>query len=117
MGWKNVHTVLEVWHKGIRQGQDYAEMHYYITSVAATPKEYLAMVRLHWQVENNCHRVKDVGFGEDETPTAHHNANRTLAILRDVGMNIFRLNGYTSIKYGIEKFTNRVKELIELLRT
>jgi predicted transposase YbfD/YdcC len=77
----------------------------------------LAAVRLHWQVENNCHWVKDVRFEEDTTATTHHDANRTLAILRDVVMNIFRLNRHFSMKYAIEKFTNLVKELFELTRT
>jgi predicted transposase YbfD/YdcC len=116
-GWNNVRAVLEVWNTGIRDGQEYAELHYYITSVVAAPQVYLAMVRLHWQVENNCHRAKDVVFLEDHTPTPDHNANRTLAILRDFAVNVFRLHGHASLKYAIEHFTNLVKELYELLRT
>jgi hypothetical protein len=37
--------------------------------------------------------------------------------LRDIVMNTFRLHGFFSMKYAIEKFSNLVKELYEFTRT
>jgi hypothetical protein len=83
LGWNATQTILEVRHFGTRQGKAYDEYHWHIASFQAPAEEMLAAVRLHWQVENNCHWVKDVQLDEDTTATAHHGANRTLAILRD----------------------------------
>jgi predicted transposase YbfD/YdcC len=117
LGWEATTTIVEIHHFGTRKAVEYDELHWYIASFHATAEEMLKAVRLHWQVENNCHWVKDVQFKEDATPTSHHDANRTLAILRDIVMNVFRLNGFFSMKHAIEKFANLVKELYELLRT
>lgn len=117
LGWKTTKTIVEIRHFGTRKGAAYSEVHYYIASFHASAEGMLKAIRLHWQVEHNCHWVKDVQLNEDATPTSHQNANRTLAILRDIMMNVFRLNGFFSMKYAMEKFTNLVKELYELTRT
>jgi predicted transposase YbfD/YdcC len=117
LGWNATTTIVEIRHFGRRQGKAYDEVHRYIASFQAPAEQMLKAVRLHWQVENNCHWVKDVQLKEDRTPSSHHHANRTLAILRNIVMNVFRLNGFFSIKYAIEKFTNLVKELYQLIRT
>ncbi len=117
LGWNGVRTILRVQRWGKRGGQQYHEVHWYIASIEATAEVFLKIVRLHWQVENNCHWVKDVVFGEDTTPTPDPNANRVFALLRNIVINLYRRHGHYSMKYAIEQFTNLVKELYELFRT
>jgi predicted transposase YbfD/YdcC len=115
--WRGVQTILKVERWGVRNGQEYARTHWFITSFKAMPSVHAQIVRLHWEVENNAHRTKDVAFQEDATNTAHHNVNTFLALVRNIALNIYRNHGYHSITYAIERFTNLIKELFELIRT
>lgn len=115
--WCCLTSILRVERWGSRQGVAYSHTHWYISSAEASAAEFLYCVRAHWSVENKCHWVKDVSMGEDKTPTNDASANTTLALIRNIVINIFRLNGFSSIKEAIEHYTNYVKELFEMLRT
>jgi hypothetical protein len=50
----------------------------------------LGAVRAHWGIENQCHWVLDVVFGEDASRTRLQNADDNLALLRKIALNLIR---------------------------
>ena len=43
---------------------------FYISSLDSLAKEFQAMIRGHWSIENQCHWVLDALFREDHNPTS-----------------------------------------------
>jgi predicted transposase YbfD/YdcC len=115
--WAGVQTIIKLERWGIRKGKEYSHVHWFMTSVKAMPDILATIIRLHWELENNGHWVKDVIFEEDKTPTKNSTANAVLALLRNMVINVYRRSGHYSITHAIERFTNIIKELFELLRT
>ena len=65
-------------------------------------------------IENRLHWVKDVCMNEDKAKTISGMAAENISILRNIVINIFRTNGYDSIKYATEICSNNLKLLIML---
>ena len=68
------------------------EQRYFVTSIPAgilARKEELALVRMHWSVENGCHWTMDVILGEDDAQPCQANraAIETVSWLRIIGYN------------------------------
>lgn len=89
---------------------------YYISSLKSNDARLFATgIRGHWSIENNLHWVKDVILKED---TTHHKtgyASRNMSILRNVAINIFRKNEYSSTKHATLFFASNVKELLKII--
>ncbi len=71
------------------------EQRYFVTSIPAetlTRDQELALVRLHWAIENNCHWTLDVMLGEDDAqPCQATKASiETVSWLRIIGYNAVR---------------------------
>jgi predicted transposase YbfD/YdcC len=66
------------------------ETRYFISSKAATAKQLLAAVRLHWGIENQLHWVLDMSFGEDQSRIRKDNAPTNVAIIRHAALNMIR---------------------------
>ena len=69
-----------------------AEQRYFVTSIptgALSRDEELALVRMHWAIENGCHWTMDVMLGEDEGhPCQASRASiETVSWLRLIGYN------------------------------
>lgn len=61
---------------------------YFIASRHFTPKQALAIVREHWQIENNLHWILDVHLGEDLSRARKDNAPANTALLKRFARNI-----------------------------
>ncbi len=59
-------------------------------------------VRQHWGIENRVHYVRDTTWREDANHAYAGNGPRTLAILRNLALILFRLHGVTKIKETTE---------------
>jgi predicted transposase YbfD/YdcC len=65
------------------------EVHYYLCSLKGMSVEQVAQyIREHWAVENRCHYVLDVTFGEDSCQVRGVNAAHGLSILREMALSI-----------------------------
>jgi len=66
------------------------EVHYFLCSFKADVSRLAALVRGHWGVENRCHWVLDVTFGEDHCQVRDINGAHNLSILREMAMKTLR---------------------------
>ena len=73
-----------------KTGSPVTEVHYYLCSIPAEPERLAALVRGHWSVENRCHWVLDVVFGEDHSQVRDTAAAHNLSILREMALKALR---------------------------
>jgi hypothetical protein len=70
--WPHLRTVLRVEADTVdADGKTTHENRYYVSNVPKgrfTSKQWLAVIRAHWGVENNCHHTWDTAFAEDDRP-------------------------------------------------
>src|SRR5207244_8651286 len=63
--WADLAAVVTVVSERTVGGETSSEMRYFLTSFPGTLAELAAVIRGHWGIENQCHWVLDVTFGED----------------------------------------------------
>jgi hypothetical protein len=98
-----------------KTGQSH-ETAYYISDVVSNKAGYFARhIRSHWGIENRLHWVKDVVMKEDSSKIKKGAAPENFSIMRNIVCNIFRINGFDSIKYAIELNANNFKNIFELI--
>ena len=73
-----------------KTGPPITEVHYYLCTIPADAKRLAALVRGHWSVENRCHWVLDVVFGEDHCQVRDTTAAHNLSILREMALKALR---------------------------
>jgi predicted transposase YbfD/YdcC len=66
------------------------ETRYYLSSLAVEAPRFARAVRGHWSIENSCHWVLDVVFGEDDSRVRSGNAAENLGILRRFALNLLK---------------------------
>lgn len=92
----------------MREDKAYSKNHFYISSLDDNKADVFAKgIRSHWSIENRLHWVKDVILNEDNSRIRSGKIVRNLSLVKSTIINVFRLNGYTSIKKAIEQFANR----------
>ncbi len=69
----------------------YRERRYFITSAPLSAERLAAIVRGHWQIENNLHWVLDVTFKEDLSRLRKGHGAHNMAIVRHFALNLVRL--------------------------
>jgi len=94
------------------------ETAYYMSDLCSNKAVLFAKhIRNHWGIENRLHWVKDVILKEDESGIKTGMAAENISIIRNIVCNIFRSNGFQSIKYAIELHANDFKKLFELINS
>jgi len=114
--WEKINKIIILTSSGTRKGKNYEQKHYYITSrTEQSATYYTNKIREHWGIENRSHWVKDVIMNEDGSLIRNLARSKILSSVRCLVVNIFRLNNYQSVKYGIEKHQNNLPISIELI--
>ena len=72
---------------------------YYLTSLPPDAGLLLRLTRSHWSIENQCHWVMDVVYGEDASRVRMGHAARNLSLLRRLSHNL--LKNDTSVRDSI----------------
>ncbi len=94
---------------GKRSEKSFKEVHYFISSrKQLSAQNYAKRIREHWWIENKLHWVKDVILYEDNSLVKGKDLSENLSLLRMIVMNLFRINNLQSVKYAIEKFSNKL---------
>jgi predicted transposase YbfD/YdcC len=114
--WFEMKRIIHVVSRGFRNGTDYCNDRYYISNKKCEDAiVYNKGIRNHWGIENGLHWVKDVILIEDKSMVLDLERSENMSVMRNIVMNLYRMNGYRSIKYAIEEFTNKLKKCIMLV--
>lgn len=97
LDWPGSNQVCKVEREVESKGVVSKDVRYAITSLDVGPDVLLKYVRGHWGIENRIHWVRDVTMGEDASQVRTGSAPQVMAALRNVVINILRLNGATNI--------------------
>jgi len=73
-----------------RDGEPLVEQHYFLCSFKDDVERFAALVRGHWSVENRCHWVLDVTFGEDHCQVRDRTAAHNFSLLRELAIKALR---------------------------
>lgn len=101
--WPGLNQVCKIEREVESKGVVSKDVRYAITSLAVGPEVLLKYVRGHWGIENRNHWVRDVTMGEDASQVRTHSAPQVMAALRNVVINILRLNGVTNIAAALRQ--------------
>jgi predicted transposase YbfD/YdcC len=88
--WKGLESIIVVIRECWEGGKSRVEVSYYISSKKASAEAFYGYIREHWGIENNCHWVLDVCFGEDESRVREGYAPENLSCLRRMVMALLR---------------------------
>jgi predicted transposase YbfD/YdcC len=81
--WPGLAAVVTVVSERSVAGKTSCEIRYYLTSFPGTLEELAEVIRGHWGIENQCHWVLDVTFGEDDSrKRAEHGAENSAWLRR-----------------------------------
>lgn len=99
LDWPYAAQVCKVEREVESKGEVRCQVRYAVSSLGQEvgAAELLGYVRGHWGIENKLHYVRDVTFGEDGSQVRSGSAPQVMAALRNVVVNILRLNGATAI--------------------
>ena len=115
-GFESCKMIIHIKNSGIRKGRKYKEDHYYISNKLKEEASYYNKgIRSHWSIENSCHWVKDVILYEDKSSVKGMELSGNLSLLRNIIMNLYRLNNHWSIKKAIEKYCNKLIDSLQLI--
>jgi predicted transposase YbfD/YdcC len=65
--WAGLKSIGVVVSECVRDGEETAEVRYYISSLGVGVKRFAHAIRSHWSIENSCHWSLDVTYREDES--------------------------------------------------
>ncbi len=98
-----------------RQQEFFHKQHFYLSDLKEPGAlDFAQLIRGHWSIENNLHWVKDVILREDRATLSEANAAENLSTFKDFAINIFRNHGFTSLKYALISFANKIPTLYHL---
>lgn len=84
--WADLKSVVCVVRSRTVNGKTSDETQYYISNRAASAKAFQQAVRRHWSIENECHWVLDVAFGEDDHRLRDGHAPENLSLVRKMAL-------------------------------
>jgi predicted transposase YbfD/YdcC len=90
--WKNLATIVVIESITLRQGKEYKDRRFFLTSLNEDAQTLLDRVRKHWSIENQQHYPLDVTFNEDRNRTRRGFAAQNLAALRRLALNLLNLD-------------------------
>jgi predicted transposase YbfD/YdcC len=107
--WPGLAQVFELGRYVITQNttEERGEVVYGVTSLRpkrGTPERLLALVRGHWQIENQLHWVRDVTVDEDRSQVRCGHIPQVMAALRNTTIGLLRWAGYSNIAAACRRF-------------
>jgi predicted transposase YbfD/YdcC len=113
--WIGLNRIIRIVRSGIRFNKEYYEEHYLISSLLTSDAKSMAKkIRAHWGIENKLHFVKDVNMNEDNSRIKAGQGAENLSLVKNMAINVYRHNGYQSLKYATIQFTNKIVKQLEL---
>jgi predicted transposase YbfD/YdcC len=88
--WPDVAAIVQINREREVNGVNTATTQYYLSSHIGTAKNFGALVRGHWGIENGLHWILDVVFHEDDSRTRSGHAAANLAMVRKVAVALLK---------------------------
>lgn len=91
--WAGLQSITEVrrlTHRNGSREELSEEVHYYLSSLPPDAKRLAKVIRDHWSVENSCHHILDVTYGEDHCQVQDANAAQNLSLLREMTLKVLK---------------------------
>jgi predicted transposase YbfD/YdcC len=104
--------ILEVTAEGTRDGKPFHATHHFLTSMRTTPEGLLRQVRDRWSIES-WHWIRDTQLHEDPHRYQGNSAG-TMATLRTAALNLLRLEGFHSIRAGLQAVMHDITALLAM---
>ena len=98
-----------------RKGKKTKEMAYFISSKNTNAFKYKEGIRLHWEIENSLHYVKDVTLKEDASKIVTGNAPQNLSTIKNISINIMRNNQYKNMAQAMRLVANNIPLLKSMI--
>lgn len=98
----NVHRIVK------DKGRTREEFAYFISSRQSNAFFYSQGIRLHWEIENSLHYVKDVTFEEDASKIRTSNAPQNISTIKNIAINILRKNEYENMAQAMRLVSNDI---------
>jgi len=89
-GLRSLVRIVRTTHRAEKREEPSQETHYYLSSLTCDAAAHAALVRNHWSVENTCHHVLDVTFGEDDCQVRDRHGAHNLCLLRELAAKVLR---------------------------
>ena len=113
--WIGIKQLISVERIVDRQGKKSKEMAYFISSKNTNAFKYKEGIRLHWEIENSLHYVKDVTLKEDASKIVTGNALQNLSTIKNISINIMRKNQYKNMAQAIRLVANNIPLLKSMI--
>jgi predicted transposase YbfD/YdcC len=101
--------------KSRRRLVDFHELHYYLSSLDWSAREFSEAIRGHWLIENRLHWVKDVTLNEDNCIHRGDNAPANWAMVRQFLVSLARMSGTNTLPQALRLMANQIENISELL--
>ena len=113
--WIGVKQLISIERIVDRQRKKTKEMAYFISSKNSNAFKYKEGIRLHWEIENSLHYVKDVTLKEDASKIVTRNAPQNLSTIKNISINIMRNNQYKNMAQAMRLVANNIPLLKSML--
>ena len=113
--WTGLKQAIKVQRTGKRNGAQYEETAYYITSLETNASYAYGLVRSHWAIENSLHYIKDVSMGEDRSRIRTANAPGNFALMRSLALNVMKRAKFQNIAQAKRMLANDIHGIIKIL--
>ena len=90
LGFKDMSSIIEATSTRTLNGKTKVEKRYFISSRRTSAENFGAVIRNHWQVENNLHWTLDVTFNEDGSRIRKLNSAENFGMLRKFVFNLLK---------------------------
>ena len=98
--WPQLKAAVRVVSHRQTEGDSGSQPRYYISSLAASAEQLLAVIRSHWGIENSLHWTLAVSLGDDQCRVRKGHGAQNLALLRQNGHNLLKKE--RTLKTGIQ---------------
>ena len=89
--WLGLRSIVRVESRAeLSDGRVREDTRYYLSSLPPDAARHLELTRAHWSIENSCHWVLDVVFGEDSARARCGDAAQNLSCLRRIALNMLK---------------------------
>jgi predicted transposase YbfD/YdcC len=115
VGWVGLKQLIKVERIVKGKKRNSTEQAYYISSKNSNALEYMKGIREHWAIENGLHYVKDVTQREDSSKICSGESPQNMSTIRNISLNIMRLNEYENIASATRLLANDIEKLKKII--